>query len=150
VEEDKYNNITDEELLRDVEGILQHPELLDADNYKEALQIKKELLDTIQEKLIKDRRKKLYKLKGEKEPVTVYKVKSLPNIKVVNVPLVREPLNFEDMEERILERNHVDSDEDRIALLAIELATQLKYGSPQSRRYLEEAKMKLMKEKNKK
>ena len=64
--------------------------------------------------------------------------------------MVREPLNFEDMEERILERNHVDSDEDRIALLAIELATQLKYGSPQSRRYLEEAKMKLMKEKNKK
>jgi hypothetical protein len=35
-----------------------------------------------------------------------------------------------------------DNDEDRITLLAIELATQLKYGSDQSRLYLSKAKEK--------
>ncbi len=36
----------------------------------------------------------------------------------------------------------MDSETDHIILLAIELTTQLNYGSAQSRRYLEEAKLK--------
>ena len=35
-----------------------------------------------------------------------------------------------------------DNDEDRITLLAIQMATQLKYGSDQSRLYLSKAKEK--------
>ncbi len=38
-----------------------------------------------------------------------------------------------------------DSESDKIVLLAIEITTQLKYGSTQSRQYLEQAKMKLIK-----
>ena len=39
-----------------------------------------------------------------------------------------------------------DTNEDRITLLAIEMATQLKYGSEQSRLYLAQAKMKFKKQ----
>ena len=52
-------------------------------------------------------------------------------------------------QDRLPERNHVDSDDDKITLIAIELATKLKYGSNQSRQYLDEAKRIFMKQNKK-
>ena len=76
------NPTTDQDLLSQIEIILQNKSTVSEEDYKEALQIKKDILDDIQKELIKSRRKKINKLMNIPEPpMSKEKKEKLENIK---------------------------------------------------------------------
>jgi chemotaxis protein histidine kinase CheA len=65
----ELKNINNKSLIKELDTLLQHKDLMPEDTYQEALRMKKDILNDIQTELMRSRRKKINKLMNIPEVV---------------------------------------------------------------------------------